>query len=771
MKSMSAAIVNRKWASPGEIWGMTRLLILSVGLVRHMSGFKLLTERMLLLWRKSGKKFLVLYLKEAVAYVIAFLNHQRRALPKGAPRVHLSRAGLPTIIPGPLRAIMHHFRVHGGIEASLVVRAVLTVLSMYRVLNFVAKPDLATITDPFNGISPLLDINELGRVLSLFPRRAVKGLSWFISESAGPNGPRATWFAGADAIAIIENPRQWFHLLTFMVINRQYLALVWLLTIQLISIPGMVVLVMIKGLKVVPSKLGRLSALNKDGAGKRRIVAITDYWTQLSLRPLHDALFSMLKTIEQDGTFDQWKPIEEWVLPRVRLGVPSFSFDLSAATDRLPIAFQVQVLSILFGERFARAWKGLLDRDWWFQGKAIRYAVGQPIGALSSWAMLALSHHVIVQLAAMRAGWTTWFPYYAILGDDLVIADRAVAEHYQALMRHLGVPINLSKSICSEVGLIEFAKRWVSGTRGELSAVGPGLLLSTFRNLYLFPVLVIHLFERGWIAFPKQVENAVASLKKVRPSVTPTFMMILYVTIVGPSGLMRNGRQLAAFAESWFESVARLPMSSAIGYVILAFKALVEREMANKSRTAIENLTYFTHHWAERPILHGGLVTGLFSLPLILISPGFWVYLTTLWKGRRPSFSFSLNLAGLLNPDLAGRADAIKFDLLGITSLCSIDWSDRETIQAQLGLSVNLCNEIEKLIDADLRASPTIALSCIVLPPEPEPEFLGWYDGMDEDERIPFGDELLHDALSRSLLGVPSLAKQPSASGPNKPLG
>jgi hypothetical protein len=284
--------------------------------------------------------------------------------------------------------------------------------------------------------------------------------------------------------------------------------------------------------------------------------------------------------------------------------------------------------------------------------------------------------------------------------------------------------------------------------------------------------LVIHLFERGWIAFPKQVENAVASLKRVRPSVTPTFMMILYVTIVGPSGLLRNGRQLAAFAESWFESVARLPMSSAIGYVILAFKALVEREMANKSRTAIENLTYFTHHWAERPILHGGLVTGLFSLPLILISPGFWVYLTTLWKGRRPSFSFSLNLAGLLNPDLAGREDAIKFDLLGITSLCSIDWSDRETIQAQLGLSVNLCNEIEKLIDADLRASSERALVVLIDPIEPvAEEFHGWYDGFDPDERIPFGDELLHDALSRSLLGVPSLAKQPSAPGPNKPLG
>lgn len=31
------------------------------------------------------------------------------------------------------------------------------------------------------------------------------------------------------------------------------------------------------------------------------------------------------------------------------------------------------------------------------QSPTVRYAVGQPMGALSSWAMLALTHHFIVQ--------------------------------------------------------------------------------------------------------------------------------------------------------------------------------------------------------------------------------------------------------------------------------------------------------------------------------------------------------------------------------------
>jgi len=41
-----------------------------------------------------------------------------------------------------------------------------------------------------------------------------------------------------------------------------------------------------------------------------------------------------------------------------------------------------------------------------FYGSRVLYAVGQPMGALSSWAMLALTHHIMVAVAANRAGFT-----------------------------------------------------------------------------------------------------------------------------------------------------------------------------------------------------------------------------------------------------------------------------------------------------------------------------------------------------------------------------
>jgi hypothetical protein len=73
--------------------------------------------------------------------------------------------------------------------------------------------------------------------------------------------------------------------------------------------------------------------------------------------------------------------------------------------------------------------------------------------------MLAVTHHVIVQIAAMKAGFKGLFSDYALLGDDICIADQSVAEQYLILMASLGVEINLSKSLVSQTGVTEFAKR------------------------------------------------------------------------------------------------------------------------------------------------------------------------------------------------------------------------------------------------------------------------------------------------------------------------
>lgn len=148
-------------------------------------------------------------------------------------------------------------------------------------------------------------------------------------------------------------------------------------------------------------------AFKEEAAGKLRNFAIVDLWTQSLLRPLHDALFGLLQTLPNDGTFDQDASFKRCV-QKAKENHCAFGYDLSAATDRLPMRLQVAVLTVMFGPTLAGAWRDLLvgreyivpKNDYGIAQGPIRYSVGQPMGALSSWAMLAVTHHTIVQYCA-----------------------------------------------------------------------------------------------------------------------------------------------------------------------------------------------------------------------------------------------------------------------------------------------------------------------------------------------------------------------------------
>jgi len=244
--------------------------------------------------------------------------------------------------------------------------------------------------------------------------------------------------------------------------------------------------------------LGKLG-LKQEAAGKVRVFAMVDCFTQWLMEPLHKAIFLLLEVIPQDGTHDQTKPLDRLIKRQRDLRLMNrtpgsilkrgttkgrellnarawglFSFDLSAATDRLPLIFQEHLLRPILGDRAARLWASLLvDREYLvprrqdlgLAGGAVKYAAGQPMGALSSWAMLALTHHCVVQWAWFRVckemgrDWT-WYEDYAILGDDVVILGVPVARAYTKIMDALGVTISQHKSLISSKGKgFEFAKR------------------------------------------------------------------------------------------------------------------------------------------------------------------------------------------------------------------------------------------------------------------------------------------------------------------------
>lgn len=79
------------------------------------------------------------------------------------------------------------------------------------------------------------------------------------------------------------------------------------------------------------------------------------------------------------------------------------------------------------------------------------------MGAYSSFAMLALTHHVIVRIAAIRCGLDPNRLLYAVLGDDGAMANARVAKVYKEIFVFLGMEVNPIKGFDGTV--LEFAKQ------------------------------------------------------------------------------------------------------------------------------------------------------------------------------------------------------------------------------------------------------------------------------------------------------------------------
>jgi hypothetical protein len=473
-----------------------------------------LSKRIFTLLTTNGKTFTVQYCKEAHRLMSKSLGGEVTQS-SSEPRV-ASRRGLPLIIPGALRLL---------IEAGepKIIRVVFTILSVYRVIPAYPKLKLGTITSPHFGVIkdlpeldlvlPLLKINNF--VNSYLQDKYFKvatgpftvGRSLRLLTSAGPNSSNQLFGYAIDAFAWRNNP-------TLLEIFKRFALLtnhkdIWeklrddikhidskdLKVSDLLSTPEINDAIKSSQDSL---KLGKL-CLKQEAAGKVRVFAMVDAWTQSLLATLHDGILKILSSIPQDGTYDQHKPVKVLIDKGIQ---ELYSFDLSAATDRLPIDLQCRIISSLFNnEEVGSLWKSLLvDRDYILDSKdpkfisgngSYRYAVGQPMGCLSSWPMLAITHHLIVQVAARRSGIIKWFENYAVLGDDIVIGDKVVASAYLVLMKDLGVEINLSKSLVSASGSCEFAKRFYHHGV-DVSPIGPKSILEMIGSPRSFKDVVLN---------------------------------------------------------------------------------------------------------------------------------------------------------------------------------------------------------------------------------------------------------------------------------------
>lgn len=446
-----------------------------------VAGTYIMVSKCLYIFKNSGPKGLVLYLKTCGVLLQQSLGGHRLVDPALVGKVRAARnnRGLPRIIPAVFRRGIRN-------DEFRLIKFVLTLINIYRDIEFLGAPKLNTITEPNKG-----DMRDYPMLLEYIPIffqalgvRPVTVSQWenatrlFTIWKAAPAMIRESY---DDIVRSTSNysthPVQLVMSLRALKNSKVYLdfkAVVEFTQNRYLRV--LVDLAERSGLLNGPFKtsIGKLHA-KEEAAGKVRIFAIVDAWTQWALYPLHKIIFSILRRIEQDGTFDQMAPIR-LLQSKVDSGLVKslYSLDLTAATDRMPILVQIGILQELVGDSmFGYQWANLLvgrSYDFYQLGYSkwagsYTYSVGQPMGALSSWAMLALTHHFLVQAAAWASRtvpYGSWYGNYALLGDDLVLGDASVKDAYLSILKSLGMEVNVHKSILSDTGLcMEFAKRTI----------------------------------------------------------------------------------------------------------------------------------------------------------------------------------------------------------------------------------------------------------------------------------------------------------------------
>lgn len=450
----------------------------------------------------AGMKMLVIYLK--ACFVLTQQASGGMVLLDMSPlgtRFKRTSKGLPKIIPA-----LHRSFIREG--NPLYIKFWLTLFSLYRILDIPFKLKLQSITDPSTMDSGYV-LPMIGQYLPVFIKALIKrigsksillrsldsskGPLWLMSKfKATPfmipkSSPMARavdkWADAPTAtspIGLILASKTWLKNPELYAIFKDWCTMTgstWLLNrIELWSnVPKTSYEADAKFTPV----LGRIG-FKVEPAGKLRNFALVDPFTQWIFNPLWKAILDILSKIPQDGTLDQMKPIKR--LLRDRPQGPYYSYDLSAATDRLPVVIQAQILAVFLGTHVANMWKTLLvgrpyvarNKELGIDAGDLYYAAGQPMGALTSWGMLAFTHHFLVQWSAHRAEvtlGTEWFEDYAILGDDIVIANKHVASEYVKVCAMIGVEIGLAKSLLSRSGkALEFAKRTFVNSK-DVSAV------------------------------------------------------------------------------------------------------------------------------------------------------------------------------------------------------------------------------------------------------------------------------------------------------------
>jgi hypothetical protein len=248
--------------------------------------------------------------------------------------------------------------------------------------------------------------------------------------------------------------------------------------------------------------LGKITQV-PDSLNKNRVVAMVDYWTNILLAPIEEVIRGLLNTNFHHTDF--LRNHNEGVLKIKKLGLKSWSIDLKNWTDRFPIKLQEIILDNLLGNNAGQHWRILMTKRDYAVGKSdktIRYGVGQPMGSKASFAVASLTHHAFIHFcwSLLPKEYTSnkdLRNLYAIVGDDLVIADELLQAEVRKQYKISDVEVSEAKTKIpvGEDCFTEFCSRIIINGC-DASRFPPSLIRGASQNWRDLPLLLLEMKKR-----------------------------------------------------------------------------------------------------------------------------------------------------------------------------------------------------------------------------------------------------------------------------------
>ena len=210
--------------------------------------------------------------------------------------------------------------------------------------------------------------------------------------------------------------------------------------------------------------MGNVNVINEPALKERIVTDFHKPFEHVTL-PLGQRLYDLIEAVPWDTTFHEdhgYAVIQK----KLSEGHKAVCHDMTNATDRFPFEWQKGVMMALakdnplFKEQMdilfqLLEWPAILPN-----GKTVKWAVGQPMGAFPSFAMFSLTHGLLLMQYLYSKG-ESYNYQFIVHGDDIVIFDPELAEYYEIVMSYADVPNNEFKTLVSD-SIAEFNSRLIT---------------------------------------------------------------------------------------------------------------------------------------------------------------------------------------------------------------------------------------------------------------------------------------------------------------------